>query len=173
MCEAIEEWIKLVGPSLTTVALSGVLVQRFFVRRANQAAFVDYIVSELRDLRADALDYWAKSLSVDNHDQVKQLEVRIKGRVHSLVSELTFFGRWQTSLWRRTMSWISEKWPEWMPKGGVAQGGPKYLVAMLELYDACTDGDFETEEHQANPAKYFPICSTISAVKSELFRTKL
>ena len=51
--------------------------------------------------------------------------------------------------------------------------GPRYVVAMLDAHEACTDGDFETDAHQADPAKYFSICSAISSVKSELLRMKI
>ncbi|MEQ1933889.1 MAG: hypothetical protein ABL962_08420 [Fimbriimonadaceae bacterium] len=167
----IPEWVKLFLPPLTTVLVGGVLVQSFFVGRANQAAFVDHIVKELGELRDDALEYWALALTQENRDDVRQLEARIKGRIHSLVSDLNHFRDVKRPIYRRALNWVCDLTPDWLPKP--TQEGPRYVQAMLNVYEVCTDGDFETDQHQADPSKYLSICSTISKVKSELLRVKL
>ena len=174
MAGCIPEWAKLFIPPLTTVIGGGVLVQRFFVGRANQAAFVDHIVEELCELRNDALDYWAKTLTDETRDIVKQLEARIKGRVHSLVSDMNFFRKIEKPIHQRALRWLHGKMLFCFRNPNPNYNdGPSYLIAMLDVYETCTDGDFETDDHQAEPSKYFAICSTISAVKSELLRVKL
>jgi len=173
MAGCIPELVKLFLPPLTTVLVGGFLIQRFFVGRANQAAFVDHIVGELGELRSDALDYWAKPLTPDTRDIVKQLEVRIKGRVHSLVSDLNFFRNSRRPFHRRAWRWMLKKLSTRLQEPNINDEGPDYVVAMLDVYETCTDGDFETDGHQASPEKYFQICSAISAVKSELLRLKL
>ena len=173
MCNEIPEVVRLVVPSLTTVFVGGVLVQRFFVRRANQAIFVDYMFKELGELRNDALEYWTQTVSDETRDKIKQMEAKIKGRVHSLVSDLNFFRKIQKSRYMRLLFWIFDRLLKCCQKAQPGKQGPGYLTAMLEVHAACTDGDFETEQHRADSSKYFPICSTISAVKSELLRIKL
>ena len=173
MAGCIPDWVKLFIPPLTTVFVGGFLIQRFFVRRANQAAFVDHIVDELGELRSDALEYWAQALTPDTRDTVKQLEARIKGRVHSLVSDLNFFRNSRKQIHQRVWRWMRDKWFTRLQHPTTNDEGPSYVVAMLNVYEACTNGDFETDGHQASPEKYFPICSAISSVKSELLRIKL
>ena len=173
MAGCIPEWVKLFVPPLTTVLVGGFFLQRFFVGRANQAAFVDHMIDELGELRSDALDYWARPLTPETRDAIKQLEARIKGRVHSLVSDLNFFRNSRRPIYRRVWKWIRAKSTADSQDPTSNGEGPAYVVAMLNLYEVCTDGDFETDGHQSSPAKYFPICSAISSVKSELLRIKI
>lgn len=173
MSATIPDWAKLIIPPLLTVSLGGFLVQRFFVRRANQAAFIDHLIEELVELRNESLDYWSKSTADDNRAEIKQLEGRMKGRIHSLVADLNYFRSAAEPLRLK----VAKKIGAWMPvclKRFLPDGeAPTYVVSMLEVYDACTGDGFESEPHLEDATKYFSICSKISTVKSELLRIKL
>lgn len=172
MADCVPELLKLFIPPLTTVVLGGIMVQRMFAHRSNQAAYVDHIIEELGELRKDALAYWSQATTDDSHNLIKQMEAHIKGRAHSLIIDLNHFrfsheplrsAAYKTV--RNKLSWF-HKWLPEMPS-------PGYVTAMLEVYDACTGDGFETEPHLASPDKYFSICTSISLVKSELLKVKL
>jgi hypothetical protein len=171
MAGCIQEWVKLITPSLTTVVVGGFFIQRFFVRRANQAAFIDHIVKELGELRDNSLEYWACTLTAENRDDVKLLEAKIKGRVQSLMSDLNYFRHLHKPCYQRLRKWFCRTFRS--NEAGQTDDGPSYIVAMLNVYDACTGGDFETDQHNADATKHLSICSSISKVKSELLRVKL
>ena len=164
MTSCVHEWVKLLLPPVFSIILGGLVVQRFFARRANQAAFVDHIIKELGELRDNSLQYWALAAASDNREKIKTLEAQIKGRVLSLTSDLRCFAKEHRSICQCALNWVRRV---------QNHEGPEYLVTMLSLFDICTGGDFETEQHKADPSKYLPISSTISKVKSELLRLKL
>lgn len=172
MSSCIPEFVKLLAPSITTVILGGVVVQRIFVHRANQATFIDHLIGELSDLRNEALDYWSQSTTSENHPQMRQLESRVKGRVHALVMDLNNFRDTQTPAYLRLRRALTERIP-FIRMRISQEETPGYITAMIELFEACTGDDFESDSHSANPSKYFTICSRVSTIKSELIKVKL
>ena len=51
--EALFDVLKIIAPSLMTVLLGAVIVQRFFVSRANEAALIDFLIEEPQERRND------------------------------------------------------------------------------------------------------------------------
>ena len=83
--ETLADVLKVIAPSLVTVLLGAVIVQRFFVSRANEATLVDYLIEELEDLRDDSLEYWNLTMDSDK-DKKRQpvLTQKIKGNLRAL-----------------------------------------------------------------------------------------
>jgi len=160
----ISGFIKLIIPPAVSVFVGGIIIQRYFVRKSNQASFIDHIITELSDLRKDSLEYWSTSTTPDNEKNIKHLENRIKGLTHSILSDLNYFKQRADSkfwLWR------------FFYKTNPSKESTTYIVEMLDVYDICTGGDFESTKHSIDESKYFEICSSISKVKSELFKIKI
>ncbi len=129
------------------------------------------IIEELCELRDESLDYWSKSTTDETRDHCKQLENSLKGRLQSLIADLNYFRDARRLFPYQIANWLVTIVPKFAVR--FMPASPGYILAILEVYEACTGDDFETESRQANPAKYFSICSNISKVRSELLRIKL
>lgn len=171
MAGCIYEWVKLLAPSVTTVVIGSLFIQRFFAHRANQASFVDHIIKELGELRDDSLKYWSTTKNTTNSDEMKQLEGRIRGRTQSLISDISYFREHHTSWSQRALNFIRTEFPGFFEDS--EDNAPNYITAMINVYEACTGEDFETDQHQADTSTYLAICLSISKTKSELMRVKI
>lgn len=66
---------QIVG-AIVGVIIGGIIVQRYWVRKANEAALIEYLITELTDLVDETLDYWSLdctgtgSGAADNRRQV-------------------------------------------------------------------------------------------------------
>jgi hypothetical protein len=149
MWDCIFEIIKILGPPLITVGIGAVIVQRFFVSRANEAAQVDYLIKELEELQRNTLEYWNLPPAAEK-TQGGLLTQKIVGGLKALASDMRYF---------------CERYCKCQSK--------KMEVLLANLHDACTGGDFDTNRRKIEKQRYIVIVNSINAVKSELFRRKL
>lgn len=149
--DAITDVLRLITPSLVTVLLGAFVVQRFFVARANEAALIDFLIKELDELRADALEYWTLPADTKEHKLRKVvLAQKIKGAIKVFSSDVGYFCH----------RYCKKKTAE-MER------------LLVEVSDACTGGDFESSIGTVDPGRYISVVNTINRVKSELLRRKL
>ncbi len=148
----IGAFLWYIAPSLVAVALGGLLVQWFFVRRANEAAFIDLLMKDLEMLRADSLEYWnTLAEGVDEKRRRQILAQKMKGTIKSLSADLRYYCRRYCARRERELT---------------------ELIA--EISDACTGGEFEsTPSKKTDNGRYLMIINAIHRLKSELFRRKL
>ena len=140
-----------IAPALTTVLLGGVIVQKFFVSRANEASLIDYLMKELDALRSDALEYWnldCKNGGAECKDKAQLLEQKIKGGIKSLSCDLEHYAK----RYRKKTN---------------------FVTLMVEVSDACTGGDFESNKRTKDRQRYLMVVNTINRVKTELRLGKL
>ena len=143
--------IKIFGPSLITIGVGTLLVQKFFVARSNQAAFIDMLVRELDNLRADSLEYW--SLHNEEKEDIKKqgiLTEKIKGAIRGLAGDFDYY---------------SERYCKGEKE--------KMNKLLMEVADACTGGTFESKAHSADASRYLLVVNSTNRVRSELFKGKL
>jgi hypothetical protein len=135
-------------PTLTAITISGLLIQRFFVRKANASAFVDVIFKELQSLRSDAFAYW----SVVDADKDALLEAQLKGYIQTIFSDVEYY----------------------CMRYKIKEDTNQVLVNLcVSLADAVTGDDFEQANRKASTAKYLQILNIINKIRSEIQRTKL
>jgi hypothetical protein len=146
----VGDFVYHVSPALTTVILGGLIVQKFFVSRANEASLIDYLMKELDTLRSDALEYWSldcKNGGAECKDKAYVLEQKIKGAIKSLSSDLEHYSkRYQKK---------------------------EFTALMVEVSDACTGGDFESKKRVRDRQRYLVVVNSINRVKAELRLGKL
>jgi hypothetical protein len=141
-------FLRHISPQVIGVIIGGVIFQRYFVARANQSAFIDYLVQGLDELQCDTLEYWSLDVTVKNRDKARFLEARIKGAINSMTSELRCFsGRYFRKL----------------------DFGPM----MVEVSEACTGGAFESAIRSADSGRHLTVVNSIHRVKWELMKRKL
>lgn len=145
----VARFLYHVSPALVTVVLGALIVQRFFVSRANEAALIDTIETDLDQLRADALEYWnLEPTTKRKRDRASVLEQKIKGATKSLNSDLKYYAHRYNSK-------------------------TDFEALMMEVSDACTGGSFESATRTIEAGRYITIVNTVSRIKSELRRRKL
>lgn len=144
-----------ISPQLIAVLIGGLILQKFFVSRSNEAALIDRLIVELNELRSDALEYWNldctkgdKGEKDEKRDRARLLEQKIKGAVQGLTSDLRYYSR----RYRRNTD---------------------FPPLMVEVADACTGGQFESANKIAETSRYLTVVNAINRVKSELIRMKL
>ena len=148
VCDAVLSFLRYVSPSVIAVILGGFIFQQYFVARANECSFIDYLITGLDELRSDVFEYWSLDVNAKNRNQARFLEAKIKGAIKSLTSELRSYSQRYCS---RT------------------DFGP----LMIEVSDACTGGQFEVAERSADSGRYLSVVNSLHRVKYELMRRKL
>ena len=153
----IVSFLYHVSPALVMVVLGSFILQRFFISRSNEAAYIDFLFKELDELRADTLEYWNidctkgdKDQKTDKTDRTRILEQKIKGMIKSLTGELQYY-----------CNRYCKKRKE------------DFTGLMVEVSDACTGGQFESEKKTRDCGRYLIVVNSINRVKSELIRRKL
>jgi hypothetical protein len=153
-CEVLDQLGKFlyqISPALVTVAFGGVLVQRFFVRRANEGAFIDLLIRDIEILRADSLEYWNTPNSPDSRKRRRQvLAQKMKGAIKSLSADLRFY---------------CERY--------CVKHEKIFNELMAEISDACTGGSFESASAGTDSGRYLLIVNATNRLKSALHRQKL
>jgi len=145
----ILDFLYHISPELIAVILGGIFIQLFFVRRANEAELINFLIKELDELRTDALEYWNLDCSkLDQKPRARILEQKIKGAFKSLASDLNHY----SSRYHKKL---------------------EHEKLMSEVADACTGGQFEGATRPSEPARYIMVINTINRIKSELMRRKL
>lgn len=151
LLEKLGGFLYHISPQLVAVILGGLIIQKFFVSRANEAALIDYLMKELDSLRSDALEYWnldCKNGGVECKEKALVLEQKLKGGIKSLTSELGQYSR----RYRKKAD---------------------FRILMVEVSDACTGGNFECAKRTRDRQRYLMVVNTINRVKSELRIGKL
>ncbi|WP_193213633.1 hypothetical protein [Luteolibacter marinus] len=147
----IGKWLYHVSPALLAVILGAFGVNRFFIRRANAAAFADRICEDLKILASDLLEYW----SFDSSDQSSYrrnqiLAQKIKGALQAVDRDIRCF----SSKYQKRKS-------------------SEFQLLMVDLVDAATGGDFESDNIDFRPEKYIKIAKRIGEIRSKLLETKI
>ena len=151
MSEFAIELIRVVGPPLITILLGGFILQRFFVSKANQSAFIDLLDNELCDLRSDCLEYWALlAKSSEEKQRAQLLAQKIKGGIKSIGVNIRHYSN----------RYCKNKYNA-------------FNELVVELSDACTGGDFESSRRKPDNSRPMVIINTISHIRAELFKGKL
>lgn len=135
-------------PALTTVVISGILIQRFYVRRANASAFVDNILKELQILRSDSISYW--TVKEEGKDSI--LTSQMKASIQTIYSDLNYYCE-QYKL-KHNMKLIFEN-------------------KLILLSDAATGGNFEQKSRKLDSSRCYKIVNAVNALRSELHKTKI
>ena len=161
MPECLKElgrFLYYVAPSLvgtiTAALLTSVLIQKYFVSRANQAGVIDALIKDLETLRSDSLEYWMidprdldEQTRRDKQEKLLFLGNKLKGAIRSLAGDLRF---------------LSER-----------DNLRKFHDITASLLDACTGGTFESAGRAPDPGRYFIIVNAVNAAKSTIRRLKL
>lgn len=155
----ISDFLWHVAPAftgaLTAAIISGWFLQNYFVARANEAAFIDFLIEQLDQLRADGFEYWMLDVREGSSAEKKKLkqlgrclEVKLKGAVKSVTAAL---GDFKAKYECKT----------------------DFDGLMMDVSDACTGGNFESDERPSDPSRNMVIINAINRVKSELLRRKV
>jgi len=143
------DFLYHISPALVAVALGGLLVNRFFVRKANLGALVDRVCNSLDGLRDDCASYWTQDFTDAKKTDLDVLEAKIKGSVLHI---------------NTIVHLIEEKY------GNVP---PAMCERILELQDACTGGDFESRKRKADKIRFMRIAACINKLTAHLQRLKI
>jgi hypothetical protein len=147
--EPLGRFLYHVAPALVTVLLGSFIVQRFFLSRTNEAHFIDSLISRLSDLQEDVLEYWNN----DRRDSEKKersnvLEQKIKGGIKGLAADFGYYSRRYS-------------------------GKSEFIDPLVDLTDACTGGDFESQARKPDTTRYIFVVNAVNKLRSKLLRRKL
>jgi hypothetical protein len=179
----------LILPTLIGVGVGSVVIQRFFVSRANQASFIDYLVKELGLLRTDVAEYWTKQSDLKSEDAPAELVrshalgCKIKADLQSLACDLDHYRtRYLMGSTARMFlhlpklsKFLQNRFPlitGWITPFFVRQH-PALLSKLVEINDICTGGEFETRKIAVDIDRYFKACNAINDLRSVLLKEKL
>jgi hypothetical protein len=141
--------LKLIAPTILTLAVGTYWLNRLFIARANFAALVERICNALDSLKDDCAEYWSVPYTADKEPEQSVLEAKIKGRVQQISSLIGL---------------VADKRPN-MPAS--------IHGLLVDLLDACTGGDFETKARNADRGRFMRIVATIYKLTVELQRLKI
>ena len=147
---AFLDFLHHISPAIVTVVFGGVVAQRIVASRSHKSALLDLIVTNLEQLRSDALDYWGQSLP-NTDSKRKLLEAKIKADAQMIAADVTF---------------VAEKYCWW-------KSSERRLKSLMDdVHDACTGGDFETKQKKAELSRYPTVVKSIHNLKKELWQKK-
>ena len=147
--EHVGKWLYNFSPAFASLVVGSVLIQVFFVRRANAAGFVDSTIKEIEALKADALEYW----NLDETDaKCLVLEQKIKGSLRVISGDISHLCKKYFTGWGARDD-LDDRW--------------------ITLSNRITGGTFETSTRTKDPAKYLAIVIAANGLKTTLLCTKL
>ena len=150
----IRNYLIYWSPSVVGVLVGGFIIQRYWVRKANESALIEYLTKELSDLVDETLDYWSldcsgtDKLGDQNRQQARKLEQKIKGAIKNLNSVLRQY---------------SERYCK----------NINFTDLMAEVSESCTGGKFEVKKRPADPERYLHIVNATHRVRSKLFERRV
>jgi len=146
---ALGRFLYHISPALVAVVLGGLVVNRFFVRRANRARLIECLCDDIAKLLSDCADYWSVDYSAEMKADHWVREARIKGAIVRLNSDIQLLCQ----------------------KYGIKT--PDFCPLILELQEHCTGGEFESCRRKADRARYLRIVNSAKTITSELRRKNL
>jgi hypothetical protein len=150
MWEKILDLLHHLSPSLVALIGGSLILQRYFVRKANEASLIEAIIKDLESLRADSISYWSTDPSDANKAELESLGQKIISAIRALESDLKAYSK----------RYCKKRYDE-------------FVQMMVDVNDACTCGKFQTAKRKADSGRVLPVSNTISRVKSELRKQKL
>jgi hypothetical protein len=150
MLQHLATFLYHIAPALIALFGGSLILQKFFVSRANESNFIDALIKDLDLLRTDALKYWSKNATQEDKEERQAMEQQIVGTIKALTSELQFYAK------------------RYCPKRFQELEG-----MATELNEACTGGDFQTTKRKAESGRTLTITNCISRIKSTLRQRKL
>jgi len=136
-------------PAVTGVLVGGLLINRFFVRKANVAGVVDRACDRLDELKDLCADYWTSESIPGNSKTNDILETKIKASVLQI---------------NALVGILAEKY-------GPVPGRVKELI--LHLQDQCTGGNFESLQRKSDKQQFMRIARAIDQLATALLKLKL
>ena len=136
-------------PAVAGVLLGGLVINRFFVRKANVAGLVERACNLLDDLKDLCASYWTRDAAGIEAKEDAISEAKIKAsllQINALVTLLT-------------------------QKYGPIPESVK--PAVLHLVSICTGGDFESRARKADRQNFMRVARAIDALAVELQKLKL
>ncbi|HEV7301821.1 MAG TPA: hypothetical protein VGN72_20970 [Tepidisphaeraceae bacterium] len=156
LLNSIEAFAWHVAPVVTGVVLGGILVQRYWVRKSNEASLIQYLTDQIHRLVDETLEYWSIDCSkgvtgvAENRIEAKKLAQKVKSTSQNLNGALSMY---------------SAKY--------AAKKSPEYIQLMADLHDACTNGNFEVEIRGADYHRFLHVVNAAHKLRFELNNRKL
>jgi hypothetical protein len=150
MWEKIGHFLYHVSPAVLALLGGSLVLQRYFITKANEANFIDAIIRDLESLKNDSISYWSRDASAENKSELEGLAQKIIGSVKALDADVKAYCRRYC-----------------------AKRESELVQFMVELADACTGGHFQTAKRKADSGRVLPITNCISRIKLELRKRKL
>jgi len=161
----IRKYLIYWSPSVVGVLVGGFLVQRYWVRKANESALIEYLTKELNDLVDETLEYWSLDCSGskegvgERRDQARMLEQQIKGAIKNLSTVLEAYG----DRYCARFSFLGLRIGQTVD----------FAKLMCEVNDACTGGQFESAKRPPDGARFLSIINTTHRVRWKLLKRRV
>jgi hypothetical protein len=140
-----------ISPPIAGVIVGALIIQRYWVSRANESTLIGYLAKQLDDLVDETLEYWSldwsgdKKIDEENRRRARVLEQRIKGAIKNLTSALIQYSK----LYCKNVD---------------------FTPLMVEVSDACTGDAFETDDKRGpDRGRYLTIVNAAHRVRWQLF----
>jgi hypothetical protein len=152
------KYLIWISPTVIGVMVGGFIVQRYWVKKANESAMIEYLTKELNDLVDETLEYWSIDCSggngvEDRRRTARKLEPKIKGALHNINSVLKSYStRYCSRSYCKNVD---------------------FNDLMSEVMNACTGGNFEGEKRAAEPHRFLSVVNTTHRVRSHLFERRV
>jgi hypothetical protein len=147
----LRDYLMYVSPPVVGVIVGGVVIQRYWISRANESTLIKYLAKELDDLVDETLEYWSldcsgdKKIDEENRQRARMLEQRIKGAIRNLNAALIRYSRRYCK-------------------------NVDFTSLMVEVSDACTGDEFETVTKRGpDRGRYLTVVNAAHHVRWQLF----
>jgi len=151
MCHFLKwlgDFLYHVSPQIVAVVFGGLLINRFFIRKANLSSAIDRACTLLEVVRENSARYWSEDYNKLNSEQ-PILEVKLKGTLIQLGAELDFIS---TKYGLPAESWETD---------------------LTNLYDVCTGGNFESAKRIAEKDRHFRAVKLANLISQKLQHNKI
>jgi hypothetical protein len=158
MLDRLRDYVIYVSPQLVGVIVGGLLIQRYWVQKANESSVIEYLTKELSDLVDETLEYWSIDCSTgdgvaERRREARRLEAKMKGAIHNINSVLGHYAnRYCSRSYRKKVD---------------------FSALMAEVNNACTGGTFEVAKRPADASRGWAVVNTIHKVKSQLLERRV
>jgi len=156
--KAIGGYLVYISPpifgSICGVIVGGYIIQRYWIRKANESVLIDYLTKELGDLVDETLEYWSLDCSGtgagpdEARKQARKLEPKIKAAIKNLGSVLRYYSdRYCCDI--------------------------DFSQSMVEISDACTGGQFEVVKRSADSHRFLSVVNATTRIRSMLIGRRI
>lgn len=149
-------YLVYVSPQVVGVLVGGFLVQRYWAKKSNESAIIEYLSKQLSDLVEDTLEYWTLDCggttkrSENSRHLARKLEPKLVGAIKNINSNL---GQYCNKYCKKKKD--------------------DFDLLMVDVSDACTGGKFGVAKRAPDPDRFLYVVNTTHRLRWQLLKRRV